>query len=762
MDRVLSREREEQCIQEQLPACTAACPIHVNARGVIAAAAKSDFTAGYALFARTVPFPQIISRICDQPCRMPCRRTEVDEGVEIRALEQACAEYCDKEPKKAFLPPPKDKRVAVVGGSLQGLTVAVDLAQKGYPVVIYEASRQLGGRIRRHDELRLPSRVIEKDLSILAALGVAVFFDTTVEANGPITCDSLLQEYDAVYVGTDFSKCAGQLLKVDPDTYATDQEKLFGRMGKTDSPVLMVLQGRIAAISIDRFLQNASISAGRDQLGSQETLLYTDLTGVKPQGAVTLLDRNTGYSKTEAVKEAQRCLQCQCLECVKKCEYLAHYGGYPKKYIREIYNNDSIVMGMHFANKMINSCALCGQCQIVCPNDLNMGDVCLEARQRMVEKGKMPLSAHDFALRDMEFSTGDQYALSRHQPGFDSSSYLFFPGCQLSASAPDHVLKTYAFLRQHLSGGVGILLDCCGAPAEWAGRQALFLQTLDRIGSELLRMGPPTVIAACSTCCRILKDRWPELKIASLWTVMDGLDLPETAVKQPEMMVCVHDPCTARAEKAVQDSVRNLLGKLGLQVEETESSREYTSCCGYGGLMSFANPEIAAKVVRRRIGESSADYVAYCAMCRDNFVAGGKRTFHLLDLIWGADNHAAARAAPDYSSRRENRTRVKNRLLREVWREMVVEELEPIRIEIPDTVRKLMEQRMILVDDVRQVISHAEASGEKMLDQETGRQIARFRPGCVTYWVEYSARESDFVVHNAYSHRMLVVEETGS
>ncbi len=69
---------------------------------------------------------------------------------------------------------------------------------------------------------------------------------------------------------------------------------------------------------------------------------------------------------------------------------------------------------------------------------------------------------------------------------------------------------------------------------------------------------------------------------------------------------------------------------------------------------------------------------------------------------------------------------------------------------------------MILVDDVRQVISHAEASGEKMLDQETGRQIARFRPGCVTYWVEYSARESGFVVHNTYSHRMLVVEETGS
>lgn len=178
--------------------------------------------------------------------------------------------------------------------------------------------------------------------------------------------------------------------------------------------------------------------------------------------------------------------------------------------------------------------------------------------------------------------------------------------------------------------------------------------------------------------------------------------------------------------------------------------------------MSFANPEVAEKVVRRRIDESGADLVAYCAMCRDNFAARGKRTFHLLDLIWGADGNAAERSAPDYSSRRENRIRVKNRLLQEVWNETMLEEMDQMRIEISQPLRKLMEQRMILVDDVKQVIRHAEETGEKMLDQESSRWVAHFRPGCVTYWVEYSAESSGFVVHNAYSHRMLVVEEAGS
>ena len=178
--------------------------------------------------------------------------------------------------------------------------------------------------------------------------------------------------------------------------------------------------------------------------------------------------------------------------------------------------------------------------------------------------------------------------------------------------------------------------------------------------------------------------------------------------------------------------------------------------------MSFANPEVAEKVVRRRIDESGADLVAYCAMCRDNFAARGKRTFHLLDLIWGADGDAAERSAPDYSNRRENRIRVKNRLLQEVWNETMLKEMDQMRIEISQPLRKLMEQRMILVDDVKQVIRHAEETGEKMLDQESSRWVAHFRPGCVTYWVEYSAQSSDFVVHNAYSHRMLVVEEAGS
>ena len=37
MDQKELREQENRCIQEQAPACTAACPVHVDVRGLVVA-----------------------------------------------------------------------------------------------------------------------------------------------------------------------------------------------------------------------------------------------------------------------------------------------------------------------------------------------------------------------------------------------------------------------------------------------------------------------------------------------------------------------------------------------------------------------------------------------------------------------------------------------------------------------------------------------------------------------------------------------------
>jgi Fe-S oxidoreductase len=738
-----------------------------------AAIGKGDFQAAARVFRRNVPFASIISRICDHPCEPVCKRREVGEAIAIRGLERAALAYAQPEAVRMPPLPKKDQSVAVIGAGLSGLTAAFDLARKGYRVTVFEAGHRPGGRVLTYPESVLPPSLILEDLEILAKLPIVLRLSTEVGVQ--VSLEKVQQEHHAVYVaiGRDLRQTFGiepitETADGAPATFATSLPGVFaGGCGvygpQSYSPITSLSHGRRAAISIDRFLQKVSLTASRENEGPYETRLFTSIEGIKPVPRTPVSDPMQGYSPEEAQAEGGRCLQCECMECVKICEYLAEYKGYPKKYVRQIYNNLSIVMGQRHGNKLINSCSLCGLCKEVCPESLNMGDICQAARFTMVSQGKMPPSAHEFALKDMEFSNSDKSVLVRHEPGTSASSYIFFPGCQLTGSAPDHVKKTYRYLRERLQGGVGLMLRCCGAPAAWAGRAEIFSGVMGAFRAEWVEMGSPELILACSSCYKVFKEHLPEARLTSLWEAFESLGLPQADAAADLPVLAIHDPCTSRHEDAMQQSVRNLVTTMGLQVAELPLSRDKTECCGFGGLMYFANRQLADKVVDRRIHETPMDLLGYCAVCCDHFRAEGKPTWHLLDLIFGGKGIGSAppAQAPDYSQRRENRVRLKHALLAELWREDDVEQddYQGIVLHIPEDVRKMMEQRMILVEDVQQVIQWAEKTGTKLANRTTGHWLAHYRPGTVTYWVEYSVADDGFTLHNAYSHRMEVLEE---
>ena len=51
-----------------------------------------------------------------------------------------------------------------------------------------------------------------------------------------------------------------------------------------------------------------------------------------------------------------------------------------------------------------------------------------------------------------------------------------------------------------LRGGVALMLGCCGAICDWAGRYEMYGQQFEFIENELAKLGYPTVIAACPSC----------------------------------------------------------------------------------------------------------------------------------------------------------------------------------------------------------------------------------------------------------------------
>lgn len=766
MDQQQLRRLENQCIQENPPECTAACPLHIDVRAFVGHIAQGNLEESLKVLRKIMPLTNILGRICDAPCEDRCKRREAGEAIRIGALEKACVQQKMAFPRIISLPA-KDKRIAIVGSGLSSLTAAWDCLRKGYAVRLFEPGKVLSQSLLDRYPALLHREVVEEEIALLIKLGLEV--ELQAQVDGPDFMDLSLETHDALYLGLDvftsdlwnLEKDSEGRILVETKTQETSRKGVFAggqpHQGLI-SPVWQATEGRWAANSLDRFLQKVSLTAGREREGPFPTRLFTSLAGVRSLPAVKMTDPRLGYSGEEAMRESQRCLQCQCLECVKVCVYLEKFGAYPKKYAREIYNNESIVIGAHQSNKLINSCSLCSLCQMVCPEDFAMQDLCLQARRNMVQRGKMPPSAHEFALLDMAFSRSERFTLARHEPGRSSSAQAFFPGCQLSGSAPDKVSTVYAHLRSILAGGVGLILGCCTAPAYWAGDQERFTKELEGVREQWRSLGEPRLILACSSCLRIFKDQAPEIPVISLWQVLEDNvgSLPSPA--HVREVLAVHDPCTTRMEPAIQASVRRLLHRLDVPVEELELSREKTECCGFGGLMQNANPALAREVVRRRAQRSDRDYLTYCAMCRESLASVDKRALHLLNLLFPDPliSDPAARERTGWSQSQENRSRLKDHLLKELWTEQPMEKngYHKIRLKIAPEVRELLDQRRILEEDLQKVIHHGESSGEKFFNPETGHFKASFRPYKAMFWVEYLPSEEGYIVFNAYLHRM--------
>ena len=783
MEQDTLREWEHTCIQEEPPECTAACPIHVDARLFVREMGSGDAEAAFKVLVKSMPFPGILGRICDHPCELRCKRGQVEASIAIGLLERNCVEHAAGK-RRVQLLPRRGQRIAVLGSGLAGLTAAWDLLRKGFGVTIFEQGERLGGSLWELPEGLLPREVITQELAFLDELKADIRLNEAIEAS---LFEGICGEYAAVFIdqeavaGHDLGLARNEAgeIAIDAATGATDRERVFAGGGTRSSgvwsPVNETLQGRKGALSIERCIQNANMGAGRENDGPFHTRLFTNVAGIEPIPRIEPVNTAAGYNDDEARAEAGRCIQCECRECVKVCLFLERYDGYPKKYARQVFNNERVIFGAaRTKNQFVNSCSTCGLCETVCPNGFNMVDLCLQARATMNEQKQMPASFHEFALKDMAHSSGERFSLGRHEPGKERSAWLYFPSCQLCATSPGEVLSSYRFLRERLPGGVGIMLGCCGAPAYWAGRADLFRETMGRISTQWEEMGRPRVITACSTCQSLFREHLGDMETVSLWQVLEETGLPLKTCVATGTTISIADPCITRHDPETQGSVRRIVHALGLAIDELPLSGGKPECCGYGGLMFNANPKLAKDVISHRAAlpersdttyyhtkVSSHDYLAYCAMCRDNLAASGKKVSHLIEILFPAagGGDPAARGWISWSQRRTNRARVKQGILREFGenREGTVEAYETIHLEMAPEVRRSIDERRILEDDIRQVIDHAERTGKRLRNNQNGQYRACLQPENVTFWVDYTPLGAGFTVHNAYCHRMNIV-----
>ena len=194
----------QRCLQCPKPFCVAGCPVEINIPGFIKAIAERDFETGIRILKQKNCLPAICGRVCPQEeqCEEVCILIRKNAPVAIGRLERFLADWEAEqgEIKLPKIPKSTGKKVAVVGGGPAGLTVAGDLIQLGHQVTIFEALHKMGGvLIYGIPEFRLPKAIVTREVDYLKQLGVELVTDFVVGKTR--TVDSLLEEFDAVFIG---------------------------------------------------------------------------------------------------------------------------------------------------------------------------------------------------------------------------------------------------------------------------------------------------------------------------------------------------------------------------------------------------------------------------------------------------------------------------------------------------------------------------------------------------------------------------------
>lgn len=140
-------QRCRSCVE---PACSVACPAHVNIPGFIKSFADGNIEGAYAILRTNNPLPEMCACLCpvSEQCQGACvEEIFCSEPIAIADIQLVTARTARLKGIAGVNLPDKatGKSVGIIGGGPAGLACAIRLLEYGHKVVIYEKTESLGG-----------------------------------------------------------------------------------------------------------------------------------------------------------------------------------------------------------------------------------------------------------------------------------------------------------------------------------------------------------------------------------------------------------------------------------------------------------------------------------------------------------------------------------------------------------------------------------------------------------------------------------------
>ncbi len=190
---------------------------------------------------------------------------------------------------------------------------------------------------------------------------------------------------------------------------------------------------------------------------------------------------------------------------------------------------------------------------------------------------------------------------------------LLWIGCTSSFRTTEVARAAYTALKKlnvsftYLGSEEG----CCGSIFLRTGMEELARQLAARNKAQFEELKVRRLVTPCAGCFRTFSLDYPQLlegisvEVLHITQLFEKL-LPKADLKPLPLRVAYHDPCHLARHCGIYDAPRNVLTVIPkLQLVELPLNREKALCCGAGGGVRAAYPEVAVELARQILKEAS-------------------------------------------------------------------------------------------------------------------------------------------------------------
>jgi glutamate synthase (NADPH/NADH) small chain len=193
-----------RCLSCGNPFCEWKCPVHNYIPNWLNLIAEGKLFEAAELSHRTNSLPEVCGRICpqDRLCEGACTLNDGLGAVTIGSIEKYITDEALAQGWRPDMSGVReiDKRVAIIGAGPAGLGCADILVRNGVKPVVYDRYQRIGGLLTFGiPPFKLEKDVVERRRELMEGMGIE--FRLGVEIGTDIPFESLLREFDAVFLG---------------------------------------------------------------------------------------------------------------------------------------------------------------------------------------------------------------------------------------------------------------------------------------------------------------------------------------------------------------------------------------------------------------------------------------------------------------------------------------------------------------------------------------------------------------------------------